>query len=74
VTITLKDGRKVERAKYYPTGSVQVPMSKAQIEEKFTVCAATAIEPDAAKKILATLGSLGEQKSFDDFWPLLRRA
>jgi len=74
VTITLKDGRKVERAKYYPTGSVQVPMSKAQIEEKFTVCATTAIKPDAARKILAMLGSLGEQKSFDDFWPLLRKA
>jgi hypothetical protein len=49
-------------------------MSKAQIEEKFMVCATTAIMPDAAKKILAMLGSLGEQKSFDDFWPLLRKA
>jgi 2-methylcitrate dehydratase PrpD len=73
VTITLNDGRKIERAKYYPSGSVQVPMTKAQIEEKFTVCAATAINPDAAKRILAMLRNLGEQKSFDAFWPLLRK-
>ncbi len=39
VTLTLTDGRKLERAKYYPTGSVQVPMSQARIEEKFTTCA-----------------------------------
>ena len=72
VTITLKDGRKLERAKYYPSGSVQVPMTKAQIEEKFNVCAVTAIKQDAAKKILAMLSTLGEQQSFDNFWPLLR--
>jgi len=71
VTIMLKDGRKLERAKYYPSGSVQVPMTKAQIEEKFNVCAATAIKPEAAKKILAMLSALGEQQSFGDFWPLL---
>ena len=72
VTLTLSDGRKIERSKYYPTGAVQVPMTTAQIEEKFTACATTAIKPDAAKKILAMLGTLGEQKSFDEFWPLLR--
>ena len=44
----------------------------AQIEEKFTSCATTAIKPDAAKKIFAMLGALGEQKSFDEFWLLLR--
>jgi 2-methylcitrate dehydratase PrpD len=73
VTITLTDGRKIERAKYYPTGSVQVPMTKGRIEEKFTTCATTAIEPDGAKKVLATLSTLGEQPSFDDFWRLLSK-
>jgi len=48
-------------------------MTRAQIEEKFNVCAVTAIKPDAAKKILAMLSSLGEQKSFDEFWPLLKK-
>ena len=37
-------------------------------------CAAQAIAPDAAKRILATLRALGEQDSFAEFWPLLRRA
>jgi len=35
VTLTLKDGRKIERSKYYATGSVQVPMSPARIKAKF---------------------------------------
>jgi hypothetical protein len=43
VTITLADGRKMERAKYYPTGSVQVPMMRARIEDKFTTCATTLV-------------------------------
>ena len=72
VTVTLNDGRKVERAKYYPSGSVQVPMTRAQIEEKFMVCATTAIKPEAAKRLLAELTVLGEQPSFKDVWPLLR--
>src|SRR5205085_3166139 len=33
VTVTLNDGRKFERSKYYPSGSVQTPMTKAQLEE-----------------------------------------
>jgi hypothetical protein len=73
VTITLANGRKIERAKYYPTGSVQTPMTKERIEDKFTTCATTAIHPDAAKKVLAMLTRLGEQPSFDDFWPLLSK-
>jgi hypothetical protein len=63
----------MERAKYYPTGSVQVPMTRAQIEDKFTTCATTAITPDAAQKVFAMLSTLAEQSSFDDFWPLLSR-
>ena len=48
-------------------------MSQAQIEAKFLDCAKQAVREDAASKILATLSTLGEQKSFDEFWPLLRR-
>jgi hypothetical protein len=48
-------------------------MTPAQMEEKFFDCAAQAVDADAAKKIFATLGVLGEQKSFDEFWPLVRR-
>jgi 2-methylcitrate dehydratase PrpD len=73
VTITLNDGSKLERAKYYPSGSVQVPMSVAQIKAKFDVCAAQAVDKAAAEKIYATLSTLGDQPSLDDFWPLLRK-
>jgi hypothetical protein len=48
-------------------------MTKAQIEEKFNVCAATAIKPEAARKILAMLSTIGEQPSFDELWPLLKK-
>jgi 2-methylcitrate dehydratase PrpD len=74
VTVTLNDGRKVERAKYYPTGSVQVPMTAAQLKAKFDICAAQAIDKAAAEKIYAMLSTIGEQPSFAEFWPLLRRA
>ena len=74
VTLVLNDGRKLENAKYYPTGSVQVPMTKAQLEAKFTTCATTAIKPAAARKLLAMLSTLGEQPSFKQAWPLLAKA
>ena len=74
VTVTLNDGRKIERAKYYATGSQQVPMSAQQIKAKFGVCAAEAVDKTTAEKIYATLSTLGEQPSLNDFWPLLRKA
>ena len=74
VTVTLKDGRRLERAKYYPSGSVQVPMTAAQIKAKFDICAARAVDPATSEKIYATLSRLGDQPSLNDFWPLLRKA
>jgi len=74
VTLTLNDGRKIERAKYYPSGSVKAPMSAAQIKAKFDVCAARAIDKAAAEKLYAMLSTLGEQPSLDGLWPLLRKA
>jgi hypothetical protein len=72
VTLTLKDGRKIERSKYYPTGSVQVPMSPAQIKAKFHICGAQAIDNSAAEKIYVILNTIGEQPSFAELWPLLQ--
>ncbi len=74
VTVHLTDGRTVERSKYYPSGSVQVPMTPAQIEAKFMDCASHAVSADAAKRLFAILSKLDEQKSLDEFWPLVRRA
>lgn len=73
VTITLKDGRTIERAKYYPSGSVKAPMTAAQIKAKFDVCAAQAIDKAAAEKLYAMLSTLGTQASLDGLWPLLRK-
>jgi 2-methylcitrate dehydratase PrpD len=73
VTVTLNDGRKLERDEYYPSGSVQNPMSAAQIKAKFDVCAARAVDKATSDKIYATLNTLGDQPSMDDFWPLLRK-
>jgi 2-methylcitrate dehydratase PrpD len=73
VSVTLNDGRKIQRSKYYPSGTVQAPMSSAQIRAKFDVCAAQAINNSAAEKIYAMLSTLGEQPSFAEFWPLLRK-
>jgi 2-methylcitrate dehydratase PrpD len=73
LTVTLKDGRTLEELVVYASGTRQYPMSGAQMEEKFFDCAKEAVTADAAKKILATLATLGEQQSFDELWPLLRR-
>ena len=73
VTVIYRDGRSIERTKYYPSGSTQAPMSARQIKAKFDICAAQAIDRTTADKIHATLSTLGEQPSLDDFWPLLRK-
>jgi 2-methylcitrate dehydratase PrpD len=72
--ITLKDGQVFEQRRDYATGSNQVPMTQAQVEEKFLDCAAQALSADAAKKILAALNALPDRPSFSDVWPLLRPA
>ncbi len=74
VTITLNNGHKIERAKYYPSGSVKAPMTAAQIKAKFDVCAAQAIDKAPAENLYAILSTLGNQPSLDGLWPLLRRA
>ena len=74
VTITLNNGRKIERAKYYPSGSVKAPMIAAQIKAKFDVCAAQAIDKAAAQRLYAMLSTLGDRPSLDGLWPLLRKA
>jgi len=73
LAVTLKDGRTVEELVIHASGSAQYPMSQALIEDKFFDCAKEAIPRDAAEKVLVTLRALGDQQSFDAFWPLLRR-
>jgi len=74
VTVSLADGRTVERICYYASGTPQVPLTPEQLEEKFFSCAERAVDMASAKKIFAFLGRIDEESSFADFWPLLRRA
>ena len=74
VAVTLKDGRTVERLVVYASGTAKNPMSAAQMREKFFDCAAHAgVARPVAEKIATTLDRLGEQPSFNEFWPLIRR-
>jgi 2-methylcitrate dehydratase PrpD len=72
--VTVNDGQVFEHRQDYATGSKQIPMTQAQLEEKFMDCATHAVSTEAAKKILAILNALPHQPSMDALWPLLRRA
>ena len=75
VIVTLKDGRTVERMVVYASGTAKNPMSAAQMREKFFDCAAHAkVERPVVETIATMLGKLGDQASFDELWPLLRRS
>jgi 2-methylcitrate dehydratase PrpD len=72
--ITLKDGQAFEQRRDYATGSQKLPMTPAQLEDKFLDCASQAISADAARTVLALLNALPARASFNDLWPLLRKA
>ena len=72
--ITLRDGQTFEQRRDYATGSKMVPMTRVQLDDKFMDCAAQVVSADVAKKILASLNTFPERRSFDDFWTLVRKA
>jgi hypothetical protein len=49
-------------------------MTPAQLEAKFSDCAAQALSAETGKRVFAFLDRLPEQRTFEGFWPLLRRA
>jgi 2-methylcitrate dehydratase PrpD len=63
--VTLSDGQTFEQRVDYQTGSIQNPMTQAQIENKFRDCAAQSVKTDVASKILAVLNGLPARPSFD---------
>jgi 2-methylcitrate dehydratase PrpD len=71
ITVTLSDGRTVERSRYYASGTPQVPFTKEQVEEKFFSCAERSIDKAAATKLFAFLNRFDEEGSFADFWGLV---
>jgi len=73
VRITLKGGQTFEQRRDYATGSQKVPMTPAQIEAKFTDCAAQIMSAEAGRKVYAFLDTLPAQPSLNPLWPLLRK-
>jgi 2-methylcitrate dehydratase PrpD len=73
IIVTFRDGGTLERLRYYASGTLQFPLTPAQIQEKFMDCAAQAVDKDTARKLLAGLQRLNEARSLDLMWPLLRR-
>jgi 2-methylcitrate dehydratase PrpD len=74
IRITMSDGQVFEQRKDYGSGAAKNPMSRAQLEEKYRDCATQVMDAARAAKILAVLNSLPGRASFDDLWPLLRKA
>jgi 2-methylcitrate dehydratase PrpD len=70
--VTLANGETFEARVDYQTGSIQKPMTQAQVEEKFLDCATQTVSAETARKILAVLNTLPGRPSLDDLWPLLR--
>ena len=73
VTVTLADGRTVERMRYYASGTPQVPLTKEQVEEKFFSCAERAVDKTAATNLFAFLNRLEDQRSLAELWGLIKR-
>ena len=74
VTVTLNDGRTVQRMRRFASGTPQVPLTAAQVEEKFFDCAAHAVERPAATQIFAFMNRFEQEPSFAPLWPLTKRA
>jgi 2-methylcitrate dehydratase PrpD len=72
--ITLKDGQTFEQRRDYPTGSAKIPLTPAQLEEKFMDCATQTISADNAKKLFAIVNTIDKQPSFGEFFTLMRKA
>ena len=73
VTVTLNDGRTVHRMRRFASGTPQVPLTAAQVEEKFFDCAAHAIERPAATQIFVFMNRFEQEPSFAPLWPLTKR-
>jgi 2-methylcitrate dehydratase PrpD len=74
VTVTLNDGRIVQRMRYYASGTPQMPLTAAQVEEKFFDCAAHTVERPAATQIFAFMNRFEQEPSLAPLWTLTKRA
>jgi len=74
IVVTFRDGSKVEKLRYYASGTRQFPLTREQIERKFMDCAVHAVSKETATRLFALLQTLGQGPSFEAFWPLVRGA
>jgi 2-methylcitrate dehydratase PrpD len=74
VTVTLADGRTVQRMRYYASGTPQMPLTPAQVEEKFFDCAGHTVERPAATQIFAFMNRFEQEPSLAPLWTLTKRA
>ena len=74
IRITMADGEVFEVRKDFSTGSIMLPMSQAQLEDKVLRLCGDGDGQGRAAQILAILNALPGRASFDDFWPLFRKA
>src|SRR5262249_44921128 len=74
VTVTLADGRIVQKMRYYASGTPQAPLTREQVEEKFFSCAERAVDKGAATQIFAFLNRIEQESSFAELWRLVKRA
>jgi 2-methylcitrate dehydratase PrpD len=74
VTVTLTDGRTVQRMRYYASGTPQMPLTPAQVEEKFFDCAGHTVDRPAATQIFAFMNRFEQEPSFAPLWTLTKRA
>jgi 2-methylcitrate dehydratase PrpD len=73
LTVTLTDGRTIERTRYYASGTPQMPLTPAQVEEKFFDCASHTVDKPAATQIFAFVNRFEQEPSFAPLWPLTKR-
>lgn len=72
VTLTARDGRRIEQARELPTGEPELPMSPEACERKFRDWAEPVLGETRANEVLRLVFGLEELESLDELTPHLR--
>jgi 2-methylcitrate dehydratase PrpD len=72
VTITLGDGRKLERRVHLAKGQPRNPLTDAELTAKFRDCAARVLAPDRTESVLAAVKTLEAVRDVSQLASLLR--
>jgi 2-methylcitrate dehydratase PrpD len=71
VTITFKNGNRLEETVIHPSGSKASPMSDATIKAKFHDCATRAVSESTASELYGYLRNFRDHENLTGLWPLL---